>query len=91
MLQKPATVLRQEPQLNVSLDQAICIHAKALMYQYGRAAPHRARLRGRDCSVQGDRKGLLVWERVAAIAERLLTAQRPELHACSYSPQATTR
>ena len=77
MLQKPVTVLRQEPQLNVSLDQAICIHAKALMYRHGRAAPHQARLRGRDCSAKGDAEGHVVWEKVAAIAERLLAPQTP--------------
>ena len=80
MLQKSATVLRQEARLNVSLDQAIDIYAKALAYRYGRSAPHRARLRGRDCSVKGDREGHVVWEKVAAIAERLLTPQRPDPH-----------
>jgi hypothetical protein len=78
MLHGPVTVLRQEARLNVSLDQAIDIHAKALTYRYGRAAPDRARVRGRDCSAKGDREGHCVWEKVAAIAERLLTAQRPE-------------
>jgi hypothetical protein len=64
MLQKPVTVSRQEPQLNVSLDQAICIHAKALTYRFGRSAPQRARLRGLDCSAKGDPEGHVVWEKV---------------------------
>jgi hypothetical protein len=78
MLQEPVTVLRQEVRLNVSLDQAIDIHARALTYRYGRTAPDRARVRGRDCSAKGDREGHVVWEKVAAIAERLLTAPRPD-------------
>jgi hypothetical protein len=78
MLQAPVTVLRQEARLHVSLDQAIDIHARALTYRYGRSAPHRARMRGRDCSAKGDREGHAVWEKVASIAERLLTAQRPD-------------
>ena len=78
MLQEPATVSRQEARLHVSLDQAIDIHAKALTYRYGLTAPQRARLRGRDCSANGDREGHVVWDKVAAIAEQLLTAQRPD-------------
>jgi hypothetical protein len=77
MLQAPVTVLRQEARLHVSLDQPIDIHAQALTYRYGRSAPHRARMRGRDCSAEGDREGNAVWEKVASIAEQLLT-QRPE-------------
>jgi hypothetical protein len=80
MFQARATVLRQEPQLNVSLDQAIDIHAKALTYRFGRSAPHRARLRGRECSVKGDREGQVVWEKVAAVAEQFLTPPRPDPH-----------
>ena len=78
MLQAPVTVLRQEARLHVSLDQAIDIHAKALTYRYGRSAPHRARMRGRHCSANGDREGHVVWERVAVIAEQLLTIQRQD-------------
>jgi hypothetical protein len=79
-LQEPVTVLRQGAQLNVSLDQAICIHVKALTYRYGLTAPSRARMKGRDCSASGDREGHVVWEKVAVIAEQLLN-QRPEPHA----------
>jgi hypothetical protein len=78
VLQKPATVSRQEARLHVSLDQAIDIHAKALTYRYGLTAPQRARLRGRDCSANGDREGHVVWDKVAAIAQQLLTTQRPD-------------
>jgi hypothetical protein len=78
MLQEPATVSRQEARLHVSLDQAIDIHAKALTYRFGRTAPDRARLRARDCSANGDREGHVVWDKVAAIAEQLLTTQRPD-------------
>jgi hypothetical protein len=78
MLQEPVTVLRQEAGLNVSLDQAIDIHAKALTYRYGRTAPSQARLRGHDCSARGDREGHVIWEKVASIAEQLLTAERLE-------------
>jgi hypothetical protein len=80
MIEEPVTVLRQGAPLNVSLDQAICIHAKALTYRYGRTAPSRARMKGRDCSASGDPEGHVVWEKVAAVAERLLT-QPPEPHA----------
>jgi hypothetical protein len=65
--------------VNVSLDQAICIHAKALMYRHGRAAPRQARLKGSDCSAKGDREGHVVWEKVAAIAEQLLAPPPPEI------------
>jgi hypothetical protein len=78
MLHEPVTVLRQEARLNVSLDQAICIHAKALTHRYGRTAPYRARVRGRDCSAKGDQEGHVVWEKVASIAEQFLTAQGPD-------------
>jgi hypothetical protein len=72
------TVLRQEARLNVSLDQAIEINAKALTYRHGRSAPYRARTRARQCSANGDGEGHVVWEKVAAIAEHLLAAQRPD-------------
>ena len=78
MLQEPVTVSRQEARLHISLDQAIDIHAKALTYRYGRTAPYHARMRGRDCSVNGDREGHVVWEKVASIAEQLLTTPRSD-------------
>ena len=38
----------------------------------------RARVRGRDCSAKGDREGHVVWEKVASIAEQLLTSPRSD-------------
>ena len=78
MLQEPVTVLRQEARLNVSLDQAIDIHAKALTYRFGRTAPYQARMRALYCSANGDREGYVVWEKVASIAEQLLTTPRSD-------------
>jgi hypothetical protein len=63
--------------MNVSLDQAIDIHAKALTYRYGRRAPVEASQRGRHCEANGDREGRGVWERVATTAERLLNTELP--------------
>ena len=43
--------------------------------------PERASTRareGRHCSANGDRDGHVVWEKVAVIAEQLLTIQRPD-------------
>jgi hypothetical protein len=67
--------------MNVSLDQVIDINAKALTYRCGRRAPHQARLRGRDCSANGDRQGHFVWERVATPPERLLNTEPPAIRA----------
>jgi hypothetical protein len=58
--------------LQVSLDEAVEIHAKVLKYRYGRNAPFQARLKARHCATTGDREGHSVWEKVAATAEQFL-------------------
>jgi hypothetical protein len=58
--------------MNVSLDQAIEIHAKALRYRFGRQAPALAKEKAVNCSASGDHEGETVWLRVAAVAEALL-------------------
>ncbi len=68
--------------MNVSLDQAIEMHAKALKHRNGRQAPHRARENARRCMESGDSEGQDVWLRVAATVDQLLTAQiEQERHA----------
>ena len=68
--------------MNVSLNQAVEIHAKVLKRQFGDAAPHSA---ARHCLDRGDDEGHAVWLRVAAVAEMLLKttsrdAQIPARH-----------
>jgi hypothetical protein len=57
--------------MNVSLDQAIEIHAKALRHRFGPQAPVLAKEKAGNCSASGDHKGENVWLRVAALAEAL--------------------
>ena len=54
--------------MNVSLDQAIEIHAKALKYRFGNRAPLLAEEKAQHCAAQGDDEGRVVWLRVAAVA-----------------------
>jgi hypothetical protein len=61
--------------MNVSLNQAIEIHAKALAHRFGDRAPLLAQERAHDCSASGDSDGHAVWVRVAAVAEMLLKAK----------------
>ena len=58
--------------MNVSLDQAIEIHAKVLKYRSGTGAPRVARKIARECAASGDHEGHGVWQRVAEVAETLL-------------------
>ena len=57
--------------MNVSLDQAIEIHAKALKYRFGKRATLLAEERAHHCAAQGDDEGYAVWLRVASVAEML--------------------
>jgi hypothetical protein len=59
------------PSMNVSLDQAIEIHARALKYRYGNRAPLLAKEKAYHCAARGDDEGRDVWLRVAAIAGTL--------------------
>jgi hypothetical protein len=47
--------------MNVSLDQAIEIHAKALKHRFGNRATLLAEERARHCATQGDDEGCTVW------------------------------
>ena len=57
--------------MNVSLDQAIEIHAKALKHRFGKRAPLLAEERAHHCAAQGDDEGYAVWRRVARVTEIL--------------------
>jgi nucleotide-binding universal stress UspA family protein len=50
--------------MEVSLDQAIEIHAKVLKYRSGRHAARKARERAEELARAGDHEGHLVWIRV---------------------------
>jgi hypothetical protein len=57
--------------MNVSLNQAIEIHAKALKHRFGNRAALLAEERAHHCAAQGDDECHAVWLRVAALAEVL--------------------
>ena len=50
--------------MNVSLNQAIEIHAKVLAHRFGDRAPLLAREKAHHCSASGDDEGHAVWLRV---------------------------
>jgi hypothetical protein len=55
--------------MEVSLDQAIDIHASVLKYWYGDKASQEARGRALECGTVGDFEGLQAWARVARLCE----------------------
>ena len=57
--------------MEVSLEQAIEIHARALKKREGRLAPRKARKIADDFRAQGDHDGHKVWLKVGEIAESL--------------------
>jgi hypothetical protein len=57
--------------MNVSLDQAIEIHARALKHRFGKRARLLAQEKAQHCASQGDDEGHDVWQRVAAVAGTL--------------------
>ena len=57
--------------MNVSLTQAIEIHARALKYRFGDRAALLAEEKAHHCAAQGDDEGSAVWRRVASVAEML--------------------
>jgi len=68
--------------MNVSLDQAISIHARALKGRAGKKSPMLARLRANNLKERGDIEGYHVWTQVSERAAQLLAAQgetAPEL------------
>ncbi len=58
--------------MEVSLDQAIEIHAKVLKRRDGRLAPGKAREIARQLASSGDQDGHRVWLRVGEMTEALL-------------------
>jgi hypothetical protein len=65
--------------MEVSLDQAIDIHAKVLKYWHGDKAPQEARSKALDCGTAGDIEGLQAWSRVAKVCEALRAIDQPAL------------
>ena len=57
--------------MEVSLDQAIDIHARVLKYWHGDRAPQEARARALECGTMGDIEGLHAWGKVARLCEAL--------------------
>jgi hypothetical protein len=57
--------------MNVTLNQAIEIHAKALKYRFGDRAALLAEEKAHHCAARGDDEGRVVWLRVAAVAGTL--------------------
>jgi hypothetical protein len=64
--------------MDVSLEQAIEIHAKVLKFRHKHLAPRVAREHARALKYWNDHEGHDVWLRVADVAERLLE-DAPEL------------
>lgn len=58
--------------MEVSLDQAIEIHAKVLKRRDGRLAPDKARAIALEFGLAGDDEGHQVWLKVGELAEALL-------------------
>ncbi len=54
--------------MNVSLNQAIEIPARALKYRYGKRAPILAKEKAHHCAARGDDEGRAVRLEVAAVA-----------------------
>ena len=57
--------------MNVSLNQAIEIHAKALKHRFGKRAALLAEEKAHHCAARGDDEGRAVWLRVAGVARIL--------------------
>ena len=80
----PAKVSRKIPipperVVNITLEEAIEIHAKALCYRHGTQACEKARDRARQLSRAGDDEGYHVWLKVAAVAETVLGAKAKKM------------
>jgi hypothetical protein len=64
--------------MNISLEEAIEIHAKVLKSQHKHRAPQRAREHAQRLKMINDHDGHEVWSRVAAAAERMLSEEKRE-------------
>jgi hypothetical protein len=69
--------------MEISLDEAVEIHARALTRRLRGEAPVSARQRAADLEKVGDNEGHSVWLRVAESAERLLDEIAPAAEASS--------
>jgi predicted nucleic acid-binding protein len=58
--------------MEVSLQQAIEIHARVLKHRSGRHAPRKAREKAEALARAGDEEGHRVWLRVGEVAEALI-------------------
>jgi hypothetical protein len=67
-----------EPVMEISLQQAIEIHAKALKKRHKHHAPHQARQYAHKLKHVNDHEGSDVWIRVAEVAEHLLRNEPPD-------------
>ena len=63
--------------MNISLEQAIEIHAKALRVSHGRKAEHYARDRAAACKRQEDHEGDRVWSQVAEFVIKIERDAQP--------------
>jgi hypothetical protein len=64
--------------MEISLEQAIEIHAKVLKRQHKHRAPHVARERAASLKYANDHEGHDVWLRVAHVAARLVEEEPDE-------------
>jgi hypothetical protein len=64
--------------MDVSLDEAIGIHARALKSRSGKRSRLVARLRAHDLMAKGDAEGFRIWMQVGEQAAQLLAAQAAE-------------
>ena len=55
--------------MQISLDQAIEIHARVLKYWHRDRSPQEARARALDCATAGDFEGFQAWAKVARLCE----------------------
>jgi hypothetical protein len=69
--------------MNVSLEQAIEIHARALSRRFKNDAPANARQRAAQLKEKGDYEGHLVWLDVAETSQRLLSAGEEPLYSAA--------
>ncbi len=65
--------------MQISLDQAIEIHARVLKYWHRDSAPQEARARALDCATVGDFEGFQAWAKVARLCGALRVVEPPAL------------
>jgi len=65
--------------MNISLEEAIHIHARVLVRRKRVEAPESARDRAKTMECLGDSEGRDVWLRVAEAAEQMVAAQSFEM------------